>query len=176
MPGEPTTRTEDDEGFPPRADARPAAGTLRTAPPPHGDDRGGRAGGRPGRHAVDTVIDDAEPEPGVLVLGVTGAVRAPLADVAERCLGKSPRVLVLDLSRVAVCDGHGVAQLTAVRARARSTGVPVELVVATYEVARALRFSDPDALLGAWPSLELVLTAVRADPVRPTDEVNGRSR
>ncbi|MCE6995472.1 STAS domain-containing protein [Saccharothrix sp. S26] len=105
-------------------------------------------------------VDRAEPAPGVLVLRVTGAVRTPLVEAAQRCLAESPRVLILDLSRATGCDGHGAALVAAVRTQARARGVPVELVVSTNEVARALRFTDPDALLGAWPSLEPVLTTV----------------
>ncbi len=122
-------------------------------------------------------VDRAEPVPGVLVLRVAGAVRTPLAEAARRCLGESPRVLILDLSRATGCDGHGAALVAAVRAQARARGVPVELVVSTYEVARALRFTDPDALLGAWPSLEPVLTTVcpATDATReqPNDDVRG---
>ncbi|MFE9750219.1 hypothetical protein ACFYOT_35380 [Saccharothrix saharensis] len=75
-----------------------------------------------------------------------------MAEAAQQCLGESPRVLILDLSRATTCGGPRAALLTAVRAPARARGVPVELVVSTYEVARALRFTDRDALLGAWPA------------------------
>lgn len=115
------------------------------------------------------LVDRAEPVPGVLVLGVAGTVLTPLAEAARRCLGEAPRVLVLDLSRATAGDGRGAALLAEVRAEARSRGVPVELVVSTYGVARALRFSDPDALLGAWPSLEPALAAV-CPPIQANHE------
>ncbi|MFD1145561.1 STAS domain-containing protein [Saccharothrix hoggarensis] len=122
-------------------------------------------------------IDCAEPAPGVLVLRVAGVVRTPLAEAAQRCLGESPQVLILDLSRATRCDAHGAALVAAVRAQGRERGVPVELVVSTYEVARALRFTDPDALLGAWPSLEPVLITVcpGTDAIREqrNDDVRG---
>ncbi|WP_447002091.1 STAS domain-containing protein [Saccharothrix isguenensis] len=125
-------------------------------------------------------VDRAEPAPGVLVLRVAGAVRTPLAEAAQRCLGESPRVLILDLSRATGFDGHGAALVVEVRARARARGVPVELVVSTYEVARVLRFTDPDALLGAWPALEPVLTTVcpatDATGERSNDDMRGGSR
>lgn len=124
-------------------------------------------------------ISRSRPAPGVLVLGVDGPVRTPLAEAARRCLGESPGVLVLDLSRATSCDGRGAAVVAAVRAEARARGVPVELVISTYDVARAVHFADPDALLGAWPALEPVLTALRppdrAGPDRP-DHTHGGIR
>ncbi|WP_131737334.1 STAS domain-containing protein [Actinomadura roseirufa] len=116
------------------------------------------AAGSPVR-ALDEVEMPARPRPGHTIIALSGKVDGAAAPALRGhllgVLGRSGRLLILDLSEVTSADAAGLAVLVGIRRRADGLGIVVRLAAPGPQVAGLLRVTGFDRVLTVHPALDV---------------------
>ncbi|WP_433260514.1 STAS domain-containing protein [Actinosynnema sp. CS-041913] len=122
----------------------------------------------------DRVKVGATERDGVVIAEVRGGIdtescRQVRADLFA-CLRGSPDGLVVDLAGVEFFGSLGIAVLVEVWERAGRSGVALAVVAARRAVARPMRLTRVDDLLGLCSTVDEAVAAVRAKAAGPHTE------
>lgn len=109
--------------------------------------------------APDEVGMPGHRRPGHTIIALSGAVDGAAAPALREhllgALGRSGRLLILDLREVASADAAGLAVLVGIRRRAAGLGIVVRLAAPGPQVAELLRVTGLDRALTVHPAQDV---------------------
>ncbi|GAA4231144.1 hypothetical protein GCM10022254_27530 [Actinomadura meridiana] len=109
--------------------------------------------------APDEVGMPGHRRPGHTIIALSGAVDGAAAPALREhllgALGRSGRLLILDLREVASADAAGLALLVGIRRRAAGLGIVVRIAAPGPQVAELLRVTGLDRALTVHPDQDV---------------------
>ncbi|WP_351227362.1 STAS domain-containing protein [Streptomyces sp. NPDC002133] len=107
------------------------------------------------------------PEPGVMVVAVTGELdhdtAEPLRTALDDTLAGGARRILVDCSELLFCDSTGLNLLLRARLAAKETGARIELAALRPQVARMLAITGAGAVFHRYASLGEALAEPRQE-------------